>query len=170
MRWRKRISGTLRKQRSRRDSRRPAFRQLIAHHDRGGAGVAVGVNHPAQRRRQFPVHAFVRIEADDPASRRCRQRGVAGGGKVVTPREIDHLTAGGADQVRRAVQRAGIGNDQFVPEPGHRCQESGQHGGLVAHDHAQAQVAIGHGIPFARRPVGEAAFPSFGHGTCKNGA
>src|SRR6266849_2191354 len=67
------------------------------------------------------------------------QRGIAGRGKIVFPRYADYRSAKTEGNGYAVVRAAGISDDNFIGNPAHALQATGQILSSVAYDHGKRQ-------------------------------
>ena len=85
---------------------------------------------------------IIGIEPEGIIAGRVRERRVAGGGEVVDPGEIEDLRPELPGDLARAIDAAGIDDDDLIEDPAHRLQAVRQVLLLVADDHRQADPGL----------------------------
>ena len=118
-----------------------AFVFLAGIHQRQAERDGVGIVHVGLKLRVLRGGQFlVGVEHQNPVAGGVLQRGVAGGGKIIAPRERINFRAEFARDLHRAVGRAGVHHDDLRREAAHGFQALREELFLILDNQANGQA------------------------------
>jgi len=89
---------------------------------------------------------FVSVQKEDPISSGRGDGGVAGGGEVVAPLEVTHMSAMLTGDFHGSIGGSRVDDDEFVGDVLHRGEALPQEALLVLDDHTDAQPGLPVGV------------------------